>query len=86
MWRQDARYFAWLMILLASALLLPFLYSAHKHAPPGFAWSPGYWEVLPEIGLARIVPFSGANLVNPAAGAGPSAIRAPANNKLAPKY
>lgn len=30
-------------------------------------WAPGYWEFLPEIGLARKVPFAPGAVVNPAA-------------------
>lgn len=30
-------------------------------------WAPGYWEFLPEIGVARKVPFAPGAVVNPAA-------------------
>ena len=88
MWSQGRLYFAWLLILLASAccLFIPFMFAGKAHEPPRLEWSPGYWEVLPKIGLARIVPFARARLVNPATGAGPAQIREPASKRLAPKY
>lgn len=33
-------------------------------------WAPGYWELLPEIGLVRKVPFAPGAVVNPAAESG----------------
>lgn len=86
MWRH--RYIAGIIILLASGLLLllPFLFRPQKPRTFTLNWAPGYWAVIPEIGLARIVPFSRSNLVNPAAGSGPSQIREPADRRIAPKY
>lgn len=88
MLKQDRRYLAGLVILLASALLLllPLLSGRPAPVPPKLNWAPGYWEVLPEIGLARIVPFADKGFVNPATGSGPGPIREPANTGYAPRY
>lgn len=74
-------------VLLISAILLfiPFLFSRPQRSYP-LAWAPGYWQLLPEIGLARIVPIAPALLVNPATGAGTTSIRLPAQSLPGPKY
>lgn len=87
MWKLDGRYIVGLFILLASILLfIPFFFPAPKIHTSCFSWAPGYWSILPEVGIARIVPFSRNRLVNPAAGGGPGPIREPADNSLPPKY
>lgn len=76
-----------LAAILVSAILLflPFLFTRPEHSHP-LAWAPGYWQLLPEIGLARIVPLAPAILVSPATGAGTVSIRGPAQVRPAAKY
>lgn len=55
--------------LSAILLLIPF-FLPRLQDKRTLDWAPGYWELLPEIGLARKVPFSPGALVNPVAKSG----------------
>lgn len=76
-----------LAILALSALLflVSFLFPSSGRKPV-FSWAPGYWQILPKIGLARIVPVASPSLVSPAAGAGPKAALEPAEIRPLKKY
>lgn len=74
-------------ILLASAVLylIPFFFSIPARQVI-LSWAPGYWQTLPRIGLARIVPVSPPRLVSPAVGFGPKTIREHADSEPPKKY
>lgn len=52
--------------LSAILLFIPFLLP-RQHDKRTLDWAPGYWELLPEIGFARKVPFARQAVTNPVA-------------------